>query len=158
MATEAAALWAFALRVYARPGVQPACLALQDGHGRDVLLLLWAAWLGGLGHRLTAAEAAGAEAALAPWREAVVRPLRAVRRGLKAGPPPAPSPATEALRDRVKAAELEAERLGLDLLAGLVAPRRADGSAAANLALVAPEAPAGLLEVLAEAAQAEAAA
>ena len=45
--TDAAgALWDFAVRLYAEPGVGEACLALQDRFGVDVPLLLWAAWLG----------------------------------------------------------------------------------------------------------------
>lgn len=37
-------LWNFALHLYARPGVEAACLALQD-EGADVCLLLCGAWL-----------------------------------------------------------------------------------------------------------------
>ena len=32
--------WAFALAIYARPGVAEACLALQNEAGVDVMLLL----------------------------------------------------------------------------------------------------------------------
>ncbi|WP_284733726.1 TIGR02444 family protein, partial [Pseudomonas aeruginosa] len=38
-------VWKFAVDVYARPGVETACLALQE-QGADVCLLLVAAWLG----------------------------------------------------------------------------------------------------------------
>ena len=38
--------WDFSLAVYGRPGVAPACLALQQRHGADVNLLLFCAWFG----------------------------------------------------------------------------------------------------------------
>lgn len=122
--TASTDLWSFSLRLYAVPGVADACLTAQDEHGADVNLLLWAAWLAMQGHALTAAEVAEAEAATRPWRDAVVRPLRAVRRQLKSGPPPAPDMGTESLRAQVKAAELEAERMQQSLLQHLPAQRR----------------------------------
>ncbi len=130
--TASADLWSFSLRLYAAPGVADACLTAQDSHGADVNLLLWAAWLALQGHALTAAEVAEAEAASRPWRELVVRPLRAVRRQLKSGPPPAPDMGTESLRAQVKATELEAERMQQSLLQHLPAERRT-GIAVADL-------------------------
>jgi hypothetical protein len=47
------------------------------------------------------------------WRDEIVRPLRAIRRRLKAGPPPAPNEVTDELRARIKASELESERVEL---------------------------------------------
>jgi hypothetical protein len=52
-----------------------------------------------------------------PWRLQVVGPLRVLRRLLAFGPTPAPSEASERLRARIKAAELDAEHLENDLLA-----------------------------------------
>ena len=52
--TQREGLWDFSLRVYRAPGVSDWCLALQDGHGADVNILLWAAWLGAAGLLLTA--------------------------------------------------------------------------------------------------------
>src|SRR5665213_163755 len=48
MSTPPAAdsFWRFSQDFYALPGVAPACLALQDGHGRDVNLVLYGCWLG----------------------------------------------------------------------------------------------------------------
>ena len=43
---KAGALWRFALAVYQKPGVSDACLLLQDRHGCNVTLLLFAAWAG----------------------------------------------------------------------------------------------------------------
>lgn len=135
-------LWSFSLSVYDAPGVADACLAAQDGHGADVNLLLWAAWLAAQGHLLTAEELAEAQAATDPWRDEVVRPLRAIRRRLKTGPAPAPDAITDPLRQQIKAAELEAERVQQQVLTGLPAVRRADcpleTALAANLGLLLP--------------------
>lgn len=111
-------LWGWSLSVYGRPGVAAACLTAQDRHGADVNLALWAAWTGAVhGHLLTGAEAAAAREAVEAWSREVVVPLRSLRRRLKTGPLPAPAPATDALRNRIKAAELEAERIEQSVLA-----------------------------------------
>ena len=104
--------WDFSLAVYGRPGVAAACLDLQDRLGLDVNILLFLAWAGqGCGVRLDRAELERIDAAVAPWRAEVVRPLRAVRRRVKAE--------DAALYERLKAAELAAERLQQDRLFGL---------------------------------------
>jgi uncharacterized protein (TIGR02444 family) len=126
--------WRFTLAYYARPGVSEACIALQDEHGFDVNLVLFCLWVGWSGRgRLSDAALADAETAARPWRTGVVVPLRSVRRVLKGSP----VPGAEALRERVKAAELEGERLQHGILAAL-APARGPGrdqigDAAANL-------------------------
>lgn len=102
------AFWDFSLQVYAKPGVAEACLALQDARGQDVNLLLFCCWAASLGRHLTAEEAALLERLSADWREEAVRPLRRARRHLK---PLEGDPAVAALRAKIKACELEAERL-----------------------------------------------
>ena len=108
--------WDWAVAVYARPGVAEACLDLQDGYGQNVPLLLWAVWRGG--------DIMAAVALARSWEDEVVAPLRGVRRRLKerAG--------AEALRQRVKAVELEAERALMAELEG-VAGAMADETALA---------------------------
>ncbi|MBP7336607.1 TIGR02444 family protein [Niveispirillum sp.] len=133
-------LWSFSLALYAAPGVAEACLTAQDRQGADVNLLLWAAWLAVQGHDLRPDELAAARAATAPWRDEIVRPLRAVRRRLKTGPFPAPDAMTESLRNQVKMAELAAEQVQQSLLQTLPAARRTGGAVAdllqANLSLL----------------------
>lgn len=78
----------FAAALYARPGVAPLCLDLQDNYGADVNLLLFACW-----HAITRGplEASLLSRALAfsrQWQAAVVAPLRESRRGI-AKPSPA---------------------------------------------------------------------
>lgn len=108
-------LWPWAVDAYGRPDVASAALALQDDHGQCVPLLLWAAWA-----RPTDPDQIGRAVTLArAWEAAAILPLRAARRGLKAELPGGDASARAALRARVKAEELEAERLLLSALATL---------------------------------------
>ncbi|MBY6266189.1 TIGR02444 family protein [Azospirillum sp. 412522] len=127
--------WDFSLAVYGRPGVPACCLALQDRRGVDVNVLLFAAWAGlECGVRLSADDLARIDGAVAGWREEVVRPLRVLRRRAKAE--------DDAFYRRMKAAELEAERVQQDRLfaVGGIAPQPGGGVAlaAANMALLVP--------------------
>lgn len=108
------ALWDFSLDFYGQGGVAPACLALQDETGADVNLVLYLLWCGASDRALDAGAVAAADARIAPWRAAVVEPLRAVRRVLKASP--FAKFGSEAYRGRIKAVELEAERFVQDAL------------------------------------------
>jgi uncharacterized protein (TIGR02444 family) len=124
--------WDYSLAVYERPGVAPACLALQDRHGLDVNILLFCCWAGQSGRALSAAEFDGLMAAVGPWHQGVVKPLRAVRRWLKGRE----DAGAQALRARIKVDELEAERLEQALLAETLPPGPGEASpalAAANL-------------------------
>jgi uncharacterized protein (TIGR02444 family) len=110
--------WAFALHLYAQPGVADACLKLQDEAGVDVMMALMIVFAA-VRHRvlLAPSEIRELDEACRPWREQIVQPLRAVRIRLKTGPSPAPGNATEPFRSTIKAAELAAERLQNQLLA-----------------------------------------
>ena len=101
---RAASFWAWSLASY--PKVEDPLLSLQDNYGADVNLILFCAWIG----KLTPEALDSAEAALRAWREEGVEPLRHLRRRLKNRPEAA------TVRDLVKAAELEAERLAQRLL------------------------------------------
>lgn len=110
-------LWNWSLDVYGRPGVPEACLDLQDIHGQSTVLLLWAAWANPDPETL-----ANGLQVVVGWEETVVWPLRKVRRNLKIARPPFADTGREALREAVKAAELEAERLLLEALESLAGP------------------------------------
>ena len=107
-------LWAFSLAVYDEPAVQKECLELQDRYGIDVNLLLFCVFVGAAhGAVLAERDIGQAAGVVRDWHENVVGALRAARRGLKpfaTGPSPTASGA-ETLRNDVKAAEREAERL-----------------------------------------------
>ncbi len=104
-------LWNWVVTAYDRPGVAAACLRLQDDFGQNISLLLWA-W------RTTPDPAllARAVAATRAWDETALKPLRAVRRALKTPLAPVADAAREALREDVKAAELQAERILVETL------------------------------------------
>lgn len=132
----AEAFWRFSLDLYGRPGAAPACLALQDGHGRDVNLVLYACWLAASGRGpLTQGMLRAAETALAPWRRGVIEPLRQARRAAKGE-----AEAAE-LYARLKAVELAAEKIAHRRLAALAPlpgagdPEQRLAAAASGLAL-----------------------
>src|SRR5690606_31712607 len=75
-------LWAFALALYARPGVAAACLQWQRDFAADVNVLLAAAWLASRGHRWPRADVAALCADCHTWRTQALLPLRATRRAL----------------------------------------------------------------------------
>lgn len=100
-------LWNYALDLYARPGVESACLALQ-ALGGDVCLLLCGTWLRARGVEPDAERVRALQELAAPWQRQVVTPLRTLRQQWRAGVQDDPQLA--ALRERVKGLELEAER------------------------------------------------
>ena len=102
--------WNFALAVYGEPGIAPLCLHLQDTHGAEVNLLLFCLWVDATGRRLE--NPAEVDAALTPWRERVIGPVRAARRALKE----ADRPHAAALHDRLAEDELAAERIAQDIV------------------------------------------
>jgi uncharacterized protein (TIGR02444 family) len=128
--------WRFSLQFYRLPGVAEACIRLQEEAGADVNLLLFLLWHGALGRRLSAAEIAQLEERIGPWRDLTVIPLRAVRRALKSPPGLVAAGTAEAFRTRIKAVELEAERLQQEAMYDLarVSPLGETASSAAEAA------------------------
>lgn len=115
------ALWRFSLMVYTRPGVADALICLQDRNGHNVDLVLFALWLGLCeGARLNPAELKRAKAAIEGIDRGVVAPLRQLRRALKADL----DPGITALRRRVLALEIAAERYVLARLAVALPSRK----------------------------------
>jgi uncharacterized protein (TIGR02444 family) len=111
--------WRFSLRFYRRPGVADACIVLQDRDGVDVNVLLFLLWLASDRRRIAPADAVALYAKTLPWRDGVVAPLRTVRRALKGGSPLVEGTAAEVFRTKIKAIELEAERLQQEALYAL---------------------------------------
>lgn len=109
-------LWEFASTRYARSGVAPCCLALQDELDADVNMLLAAAWLGSAGLHWQREQVEQVVAACAQWRSSCLLPLRAIRRDLRQ------MPGAENWYQRIKALELEAERHQLHRIEQTLAP------------------------------------
>lgn len=102
-------LWDFSLHYYARPGVSQLCLRLQDEHGANVNVLLWALWLGHRSMRLEPVQLAHTLRKIHSWDQHYVVPLRQLRRRMKVefG---VENASIEAVRTHIKQAELRAEQ------------------------------------------------
>ncbi|MBN9064032.1 MAG: TIGR02444 family protein [Rhizobiales bacterium 65-9] len=112
VSAEADLFWRFSLALYAKPGVKQACLALQDRLGVDVNVLFFCIWWPSGGKpRLDQEDFDGVLAEAAAWSRQVVVGLRTVRRALGSERAPAARLDGAALRKKVLAVELEAERL-----------------------------------------------
>jgi uncharacterized protein (TIGR02444 family) len=112
--------WRFSLRLYRQPGVADACIALQDECGVDVNVLLFFLWLAADKRLVPAPKARAVCEQAALWHDDVVAPLRAVRRKLKGGSTLVERNTAELFRTRIKATELEAERLQQEALFAMV--------------------------------------
>jgi len=130
--------WRFSLQFYRLPQVADACIALQEEAGVDVNLLLFLLWHARERRQLSASDVTALEAKIGPWREATVVPLRNVRRVLKSPPALVEGGTAEAFRNRIKAVELEAERLQQEAMFALaplgVKGNDAEAAARANVA------------------------
>jgi uncharacterized protein (TIGR02444 family) len=128
MPDPVAGFWNFSLHTYAKPKVAELCLELQEGFGADVNLVLFMLWAAARKRRLEPQEIEKIANFVKDWREQIVIPLRLARRALKAPPREWPASETESLRQRVKADELEAERLQQNAMSAFLAVDQAGQS------------------------------
>lgn len=103
-------LWDWSVAAYAAEGVGQACLDLQDHHEQNTCLLLWAGWNAATGRRPDEDTIEAACDVARAWDSTTITPLRAIRRTLKLPVPDIEDATREAVRSRIKAVELEAER------------------------------------------------
>jgi len=108
---QQAPLWDFALTFYAQPGVEQACLVLQDSAGVDVCELLVHGWLYQYGLQAAPSALAVEREAREHWQQSVTVVLRQLRRDLK--PQAAVNEGVAQLRKTLQQAELQAERENL---------------------------------------------
>jgi len=111
--------WQFSVKFYAVPGVAQACIDLQDQAGVDVNILFFLLWNATQNLVLNRDEVAELERDIGAWRDMAVVPLRNIRRALKTPPPVMTPQDAEGFRTRIKAVELEAERLQQEAMYGL---------------------------------------
>jgi uncharacterized protein (TIGR02444 family) len=130
--SQGSPFWRFSLRFYRQPNVADACIALQEEAGVDVNLLLFLLWHATRRRVFSTAQVADLEARVGPWRTMKVMPLRSVRRALKTPPALVEGGAAEAFRTRIKAVELEAERLQQEAMYQLATAAAPLGSEAAS--------------------------
>lgn len=108
--------WNFSLAVYGSPGVPEVCVELQDQAGVDVNVMLYLLWLASNCRELDEAEVRAVVDRVDAWRANVVVPLRIARRALKQVQWSFDTAGVEGLRTKVKAVELESERLQQEAL------------------------------------------
>jgi uncharacterized protein (TIGR02444 family) len=96
--------------------VAPACIELQDQAKVDVNVLFFLLWNATEKRALSAVDVAEVERSIGAWRDMTVVPIRNVRRALKSPPPVMAADTAEGFRTRIKAVELEAERLQQEAL------------------------------------------
>jgi len=128
-AAQKSPFWRFSLKFYAAPGVAPACITLQDEAGVDVNLLFFLLWNATVGRTLTESEVKDLDSMIGAWRNTAVIPLRQIRRALKTPPAMLTPDVAETFRNRIKAVELEAERLQQEAMYALAQSGRFRGSA-----------------------------
>jgi uncharacterized protein (TIGR02444 family) len=108
--------WRFSLQYYRQAGVSDACIVLQDECGADVNLFLFLMWLAAGRRQLSQSEVKKLDDQVRSWRELTIVPIRDARRKLKGAPTLVEPGKQEAFRTKVKAVELEAERLQQEAL------------------------------------------
>ncbi|MFN2328015.1 MAG: TIGR02444 family protein [Chromatocurvus sp.] len=123
-------LWQGMLDLYSAPGVPDASVNLQDACDADVLLILTAVLLAQNGLSLTPALADRLFAETRVWRREVVVPLRSLRRRWRG------RSGAEALRERVKSLELDAERSQVGMLQSVLDAESPLSAATAGLELL----------------------
>ena len=116
MQSETTPFWRFSLHFYRQAGVSDACVTLQDDCGVDVNLLLFLLWLAANQRLLSGDDVKRIDDAVRGWRNLAVIPIRNLRRKLKDTSTLVAPRTQEAFRTKVKAIELEAERLQQEAL------------------------------------------
>ena len=118
---QSSPFWTFSLGYYRGPGVSEACLELQDNCGVDVNVVLFLLWLASQKRRLAADQVKRLADKVRPWQTDVIAPIRALRRHLKTGAPLLDKGVAELFRTKIKAIELESERLQQEAMYALAA-------------------------------------
>lgn len=103
--------WGFSLALYCREAVAAACLSLQERRGADVNLLLAICWLARSGYLASDVALSAAQEAAAPWSDAVLKPLRLIRRRLGSEFDEVSAADRQSIKHGLLAVELEGEKI-----------------------------------------------
>lgn len=130
-------LWDFALALYAKPGVETACLTLQEEAGLDVCEVLFHCWLYSCGLEAQLPAVVRQREQRLQWQGSVTEVLRGLRRALKDSA--ALSESITALRETIKQAELMAERENLQRWQAWVLEAQSEEQRVTNIAEMSQE-------------------
>ncbi|UTW10959.1 TIGR02444 family protein [Marinobacterium rhizophilum] len=108
-------LWQYALQLYGRPGVEAACLALQQESSLSVNRLLFCCWLATTGRPLLLEALERSQAA--QWQHSTTEPLRALRYQVRQQR--LQTPQLDSCYQALRRAELAAEQVELGWLYAL---------------------------------------
>lgn len=107
------------MQTYARPGVERALLELQDRHGLNVNMILWCLWCAQQRRSPADIVIRNAEDLSRRWSSAVTQPVRKARQALSSPAFPAAGGDSESLRQKIKAIELDSEKMEQEMLEAL---------------------------------------
>ena len=110
-ASQANPFWTFSLGYYRGAGVSEACLELEDNCEVDVNVVLFLLWQATQKRQFAEVQVKALAEKLGPWQIDVIGPIRELRRMLKGNALLPDKGAAELFRTKIKAIELEAERL-----------------------------------------------
>jgi uncharacterized protein (TIGR02444 family) len=133
-ATQGSPFWKFSLGYYRGAGVSEACLELQDRCGVDVNVVLFLLWMASQKRVLAADQVKRLADKVRPWQADVIGPIRALRRMLKSDAPLLDKGSAELFRTKIKAVELESERLQQEAMYGLAESLKPETAASVEAA------------------------
>jgi len=125
-APQTSPFWTFSLGYYRGAGVSEACLELQDNCGVDVNVVLFLLWLASQERRLATDQIRLVADKVRPWQVDVIGPIRSLRRMLKTDAPLLDKGSAELFRTKIKAIELESERLQQQAMYALAADLKSE--------------------------------
>lgn len=96
--------WTFSLRVWRMPGLEEACLDLQDKFKADINIVLFCLYTAEWDVLLDGSTIKNLDAETLNWRQQIILPLRRIRKAIRPGKDQNPE-----LYKNIQAAELSAE-------------------------------------------------
>lgn len=113
--------WDFSVDLYAVPGVQEDCLALQEALSLDVNIILLCLWSAAArGEHLSKAQLQQIVTQAREWNAGVVVPLRQARRQMKKGLASVPNETIRTVRGRLASVEIDCEHIEQLMIQALI--------------------------------------
>jgi uncharacterized protein (TIGR02444 family) len=131
---QSSPFWTFSLGYYRGAGVSEACLELQDNCGVDVNVVLFLLWMASQKRQVGADAVKRLADKVRPWQIDVIGPIRTLRRRLKSDAPLLDKGSAELFRTKIKAVELESERLQQEAMYALASGTASESASSAATA------------------------